>query len=147
MKKLIIFILLGTIFLTVFLIKPKTFYLESKYYDSGKLLDIKPSTLNKLIAEKESFILYIYGNCVCSIKFNSIIKDFAEKNNVIIHTLNSELVSQTAIDKYIKYFPTVIVFKKGKIIDYLKSDRNDNLVYYESSKEFTKWLTSYINIK
>ena len=90
-------------------------------------------------------MLYIYGNCVCSTKFNSIIKEFAERNNIVIHTLDSELVSQTEIDD-IKYFPTIVVFKKGKIVDYLKSDRDDNLIYYESSEEFSKWLTSYINI-
>ena len=144
MKKILIIIFIG-ICLIIILNEPKTFYLESKYYGFGELSNINQVTLNNFIKEKESFVLYIYGNCVCSTKFNSIIKEFAERNNIVIHTLDSELVSQTEIDD-IKYFPTVVVFKKGKIVNYLKSDRDDNLIYYESSEEFSKWLTSYINI-
>ena len=36
--------------------------LESKYYNTGKFIDINGANLNELINNKENFILYTYNN-------------------------------------------------------------------------------------
>ena len=45
--------------------------LESKYYNTGKFIDINGANLNKLLDNKENFILYTYNN-FCKI-FNLIL--------------------------------------------------------------------------
>ena len=53
--------------------------LESKYYNTGKFIDINGANLNELLNNKENFILYTYNN-FCTFKvscdeiFNESIK-------------------------------------------------------------------------
>ena len=40
-----------------------------------------------------------------------------------------------------------MVFRKGKRIDFLEANKDEDLPFYESEEGFKKWFTKYINLK
>ncbi len=145
----IIFILIITIGIILLTNKrEKPFYLEDKYYGTNNMTEIKMDDLNKLIDKKESFAIFIYQPmCVTSSNFESVLSDFLEDNQISIYKIAFSNVKNTDIGKVVKYYPSFIIYNKGKMIDFLEADKDEDVKYYSSKKEFANWFTKYVKLK
>lgn len=124
------------------------FYLEDKYYGKNQFVDITSADLNNLIKEKESFALFVYQPaCVTSADFEQVLYDFMETNNIQIYKISFSDLKETEIKNTIKYYPSFAVFNKGKMVDYLDANSDEDLKYYKSKEGFTKWFQSHVIIK
>ncbi len=56
-------------------------------------------------------------------------------------------MKESYLYKKVKYAPSVIIIKKGKIIAYLDADKNADLDKYQNEKVFEKWIKNYIYLK
>lgn len=129
-------------------IPEKKFYLEDKYYGGSDFIEIKTSDLEKLIDDKESFALFVYQPaCVTSANFEQILKDFSNSNNIEIYKIAFSDIKDTSLSKYIKYYPSFVIFNKGNMVSYLDANSDTDLKYYESKDEFQKWFTSFVLLK
>lgn len=122
--------------------------LEPKYYKEAALLTIDKDELLKLEKSKESFIVYTSteGICACSIPFDPIIEKFIKKHDLTFYFFEFRNKKGTTIDKYITHSPSVIIYKDGKVVEYLKYDSDDHIKYYESLEGFETWFKSYVNL-
>ncbi len=152
-KKIIIcfaaLILLIVICLLIFINKPvEKFYLEDKYYGNNNLTEIDIKTLNKLIDDKESFGLFIYEpSCVTSNEFNEVLFSFQEENNIAFYKFPFSQINGTSLEKEIKYYPSFIIYKDGKIIDFLEADKDEDTKRYKNKNDFKNWFFSYVKSK
>lgn len=152
-KKIIIcfaaLILLIVICLLIFINKPvEKFYLEDKYYGNNNLTEIDIKTLNKLIDDKESFGLFIYEpSCVTSNEFNEVLFSFQEENNIVFYKFPFSQINGTSLEKEIKYYPSFIIYKDGKIIDFLEADKDEDTKRYKNKNDFKNWFFSYVKSK
>ena len=150
-KKLWIFPLLLLISIIPIIIKNMPegkFYLEDKYYGKNQFVDITSADLNTLIKEKESFALFVYQPaCVTSADFEQVLYDFMETNNIQIYKISFSDLKETEIKNTIKYYPSFAVFNKGKMVDYLDANSDEDLKYYKSKEGFTKWFQNHVIIK
>jgi len=152
-KKLIIVGVIITIIISISLIfifkDNKKINLEDKYYDNGKLLRITSDEFIKLEKNKENFILFVHipGVCQVSLPFAPIVEEFVEKNNITIYSLPFYDITDTSVEEYVKYSPSVLIYEDGNVISYLDSTKNEHLEYYKSIESFTKWIKKYVNIK
>ena len=128
--------------------KEKVFYLENSYYGKNNMTEININELNKLIDNKESFAVFVYQPlCITSTNFESILKDFLEEKKISIYKIAFSNIKNTKIGKTIKYYPSFIIYNKGKMIDFLEANKDEDIKYYTSKKEFESWFTKYIKIK
>lgn len=151
-KKIIILsiVILLVIAVIVYLIffQDKKIYLESKYYEEGIIKDIKLDELNEITNNNESFILYTYNNyCNLRIPCGDIFKESAVNNNITILSIKYEDFKNTKYHKIVKFAPSVLIVEKGKIISYLDSESDDDLIKYQDVKEFTNWLSKSVILK
>ena len=152
-KKIIIcfaaLILLIVICLLIFVNRPvEKFYLEDKYYGNNNLTEIDIKTLNKLIDDKESFGLFIYEpSCVTSNEFNEVLVSFQEENNISFYKFPFSQINGTSLEKEIKYYPSFIIYKDGKIIDFLEADKDEDIKRYKNKNDFKNWFFSYVKSK
>ena len=59
--------------------------LESKYYNTGKFIDINGANLNELLNNKENFILYTYNNfCTFKVSCDEIFNESIKELNITI---------------------------------------------------------------
>lgn len=141
----IILIPLSLLFITN-LTKQK-FTLESKYYNTGKFIDINGANLNELLNNKENFILFTYNNfCTFKVSCDEIFNESIKELNITILKIPFDEFKTTYLYNKVNYAPSVILIKEGKIIKYLNPEKNDDLSKYQDKKEFTSWIKEYINI-
>lgn len=148
MKKIIISVLI-IIFLGTgiyFLIpKTKTFELETKYYNNPKQQEITRKTLNKLIKEKESFLLFVYQPmCVNSTKFSELLEEFQKQEEVFIYKIPFSKLKDTILEEKIKYYPSFVLFKEGKVVDYLDSNEDADTAKFKKLDTFNDWYSKNI---
>ena len=67
-----------------------------------------------------------------------------KKYNIDFLSMKFEYFKKTKLYKKIKYAPSVIIIKNGKIIDYLDANKDEDLNKYQNSNEFEQWINSYI---
>ena len=53
-------------------------------------------------------------------------------------------LKNTDVVNTIKYAPSVIIIKEGKIVSYLDAEADEDFDRYQNKKEFNSWLAKYI---
>ena len=119
----------------------KKFHLTEDYYNNSSFIKVTSDNLPK----KDSYILYTYNNyCNFAIPCDTIFTSFMEKYNISFVSIPFEDFKETSYYKTVKYAPSIIVIKKGKIITYLDADSDEDLIKYQDVSAFESWLEKYI---
>lgn len=122
------------------------FSIEKEYYKESKFIDVSSEDIKELKENKKSFIVFTYNNyCMLEIPCDEIFKKVMNKYNISFLYLPYEEMKNTFIYNEVKLAPSVILIKEGKIVAYLDAESNEDLLKYQDTEEFEKWLTSYIN--
>ena len=126
----------------------QTFYLEDSYYEKAGFKEINASELDRLIGNQESFAIFIYQPaCVTSADFEEVLTEALDEKSLTVYKIAFSKLKDTKIGDQIEYYPSFAIFRKGKLVDFLKSDQDEDTAKYEDRTEFLNWLTSYIKIK
>ena len=141
---LVLFVICGFIY---WLSIDKKFSLENKYYNNKGLVSVSSDNVDELVNSKKSFILFTYNNyCNFSIPCDEVFESVSKSSNVEILKINFMDFKNTLLYKNVKYAPTVIIVNKGRIIDYLDANADEDIDLYQNEDKFKKWLSSYVNI-
>lgn len=155
-KKLLIIIpiiiVLCLIIGTIFILNNKVdygkeaFYLEDNLYNTKENYEeINLSDLEKLQKEKKSFVLFTYASfCPFKTPSDEIFKSVFKKSKMKLYAIGYDKLKDNEITNTIKYAPSVIIFKEGKIVSYLDANSDDDYDRYQNKKEFKSWLAKYI---
>lgn len=143
---ILIFVLLFLVFFIIFNIVNKNFYLDEKYYGNNEIYEIDIDKFNELLSNKESFGIFIYQPaCSTSADFEQVLYDFLNQNQISIYKIKfSDIYEHT---DFLKFYPSFIIYKDGKMIDFLEADKDDDLKYYQSVDGFKEWFTKYVILK
>ncbi len=121
--------------------EPKKIYLDDKYYGSSDFVNVTEDDIPK----KENFVLYTYNNyCNFSIPCDTIFKSFMESHNIAFVSIPFAKFKNTKYYQTVKYAPSVIIIKKGKVIAYLDAESNEDLIKYQDVDAFETWIEKYI---
>lgn len=167
-KKLVLFSILTLAALIIFgfvfykIIEPKPYEasekitLQSEYKNTdGSQLELRKLAENEdkvaeyfenIRTEKKDFVLYV-SLPICNgdaAKFKEFVLDFQRKNHISFYYLTSDFVKETSIYETVKFFPSVIIFKDGKIVNYLKYDSDEDKEFYKSYEGFEKWIRANV---
>ncbi len=153
-KKLLIlipFILLLVIIIFILILKSQhnqQFYLDNEYYGNSSLIEIDSEKLKTLEKDKKTFVVFVYQPlCSTSYDLNNYVTEFLDTYKMSFYKILFSSIKDTNIADYVKYCPSVVIYRNGKIIAYLEADSNKHAVYYKSVENFKKWLTKYIILK
>lgn len=128
--------------------KEEKFYLEDKYYNIGEYISSNDTYINKLIDKKENFIIYVHNNyCAFTKPCENIFKEVMIENNIDIIEITLKDFKKTKYYKKVKYAPSIIIVKEGKIVDYLDTEKDEDLDKYQEPESFEKWLKKYIKLQ
>lgn len=151
-KKILIGILILVLIITlVILFVPKNskFYLDEEYYNTEEeFITIESDKLKELVDNKSSFVVFTYlPYCTFSVPCDVIFKTFLTNNKMSFYSIPYDELDSVKEFKKIKYAPSVIIVKEGKIVKYLDANSDEDLSKYQDVKEFTSWIKKYIKIK
>lgn len=123
----------------------KKFNLDNNYYKESKFVNVTKTDIENL--NNSNYLLFVYNNyCSLKIPCDTIFKKVMDKYNITVNQITFEEFKETNIYKKVKYAPTIIIVKEGKIIDYLDANSDKDLNKYQDEIEFENWLNKYINL-
>ncbi|MBR4350885.1 MAG: hypothetical protein IKP98_01530 [Bacilli bacterium] len=144
MITLVVLIAIGVTIILTYNSKEK-FYIEDVYYNKGELKDTTSKEIDKLIKNKKSFVLFTYNDfCSFSVPCDSVFEEASNKLNITILQIPYRDFKKTVLNKKIKYGPSVIIIKEGKVVKYLDVEKDDDKILYQDVKKFNTWLNKYI---
>lgn len=148
-KKIITVLIILVISLVLIITKNNKFYLDDNYYNNqNELQEISIEEVKELILNKKSFAVFIHEpRCLTSQALSGMIKNYLNKNNMSMYTIPFSKFKESGIENKIKYYPSVVLFDKGKVISFLEADNDDHLKYYDSEEGFKEWFETYILLK
>lgn len=121
-------------------------YLEDKLYSNNGFIDIDSSYIEDNL--DNNYLLYIYNNyCSMKIPCENIFKEVMDNYNISMYSISFKEFKSTYLYDVVKYAPSVIIVSNEEVIDYLDSNKDSDYDKYQSTKEFSKWLKEYIEIK
>lgn len=124
------------------------FYLDNSCYGTNEFISVTANNVDFLNESETNYILYTYNNfCSFSIPVDEIFKEFMRTYNVGFYSISFDEFKNTSLYEEVKYAPSIIIIKDGKIVDYLDTNSDDDYEKYQDSEVFTKWLKEYIYIK
>lgn len=142
---LLVLIIIGILLFVNGSKKIEKFYLDDEYYNELGLVTVEKDDFEKLLSEKKNFLLFIY-NDVCSFKIpcDTIYDKVAKDNKFEMLQMNFREFKDTSLYGKVKYAPSVIVIKDGKIVDFLDAESDEDLDRYQDGDKFLEWLSGYI---
>lgn len=141
MKKVVLFIITLLLITGCNKKQIEKFHLNNKYYNEGKFITIK--NIDEL--KNDTYVLYTYNNyCTFKKPCEEVFKDYMKKYKIDFYGIPFEQFKKTSFYKEIKYAPSIILVKEGKIITYLDANSNKDLDRYQDSKKFEEWINKYI---
>lgn len=149
-KKVLLIILIVLSFLVTIILKQnnKPFYLEDSYYGINNVTEINVDELNELINNKKSFAVFVYQPmCINSCDFEKVLDEFLEEEKISIYKIAFSDIRDTEIGKSVKFYPSFIIYNNGNMIDFLESNKDEDVNYYTSKEGFKKWFTKYVKLK
>ena len=153
MSKKIIILLSVSIFLiaSFFMItyfSNKQFYLNDESYQKKELIDLNIDELNTKIKNKESFALLVYQPaCSVSSNFCNVIDEFQSNNNISFYQISFSSIKEDSNFDFLKFYPSFIIYRKGKVVDYLEANKDEDIKKYTNVEAFETWFTTYIKLK
>lgn len=145
---LIIIILLICVSILLLYKKEAKFYLNDKYYGSSSLVEIDNDKLKELEKNKESFVVFVkLSGCITCSAFEPVLQKFINTYQISFYSIPFDSIKDTCIEECVKYSPSVVIFKEGKTVAYLDSNKKEDLSYFKSMTGFKEWLTKYVVLK
>ena len=118
--------------------------LDSEYLNGFEVKTLLKDDFDALVSEQKSFIIlsYLPG---CTAKILSFASKFAEAKQITIYYMDFSDLKSTSLHEKVKYSPSVVIVSKGQILDFLKSDSNDDVEKYNDYDAFSAWLQGKID--
>ena len=112
--------------------------------------EYKAKYIDKLIKNKESFVIKMYAPSECgdddeSVRYRA--EDLSKKYDLYIYDLTYNAFRLTSLYGYVKYAPSVIIINNGKIYAYTDAESDDDYELGKSLKLFENWFKKYVVIK
>ena len=143
MKKILTILCLLIILTTGCQNGQERFHLDKKYYNKGEYINVDDKEFSKI--KGENYILFTYNNfCNLPKPCEQIFKKFMKKYNIDFLSISFDKFKKTSLYKTVKYAPSIIIVKEGKIVTYLDADNDDDLDKYQDENKFENWIKSYI---
>lgn len=123
--------------------KIEKFYLAKDYYSEGGFISVNEKDLEKL--DSSNYVLFTYNNyCNLPIPCEEIFESFMDKYEIRFLSIPFEDFKNTSFYNKVKYAPSIIIVKNGKVIAHLDANSDDDLNKYQDVDLFSEWIKKYI---
>lgn len=121
------------------------FYLDDKYYDTGKYIKVSSDDVKK---DNSSYVLFTYNSfCSLAIPCEDVFEEFMKENSIRFLSIPFDEFKDTYLYNNVKYAPSIIIVKKGEVIAYLDAEKDEDLNKFQDTLEFKKWLSKYVYLE
>lgn len=111
----------------------------------NRYMELSSSEYEKLVAEKKSFVVLVdKGGCNTADRLREFVNNWATKNELKVYKMDFSDMKETSLHDTVKYYPSVAVVSKGKVVGYMRADSDDDAPAYNEYEAFVKWIENYL---
>ncbi|MBQ3293396.1 hypothetical protein IJG93_03825 [Candidatus Saccharibacteria bacterium] len=111
----------------------------------GEYMELEPATYESLIADGKSFVVFVdQGGCTTADRLEGYVKDYGVSHGFKVYRMMFEDMKKTSLHEFIKYYPSVAVISRGKVVGYLRADTDEDSDAYNKYEAFEEWMGKYL---
>ena len=127
------------------LAKPATFRLDEQYYGTAELTPISAEELQRLVYNKSSFAVFVsQPSCRTSADFEKILQSFVVAHPMQFYEIAFSDLKNLSFAEAVRFYPSFLIFKDGKLVDFLEADSDEDASAYTSLDGFETWCTKQV---
>ena len=110
----------------------------------GEYMELDSSSYDKLAAEKKSFVVFVdQDGCTTADRLRGFVREYAVSHGVKVYRMMFEEMKKTSLHDEVKYYPSVAVISRGKVVGYLRADADEDADAYNNYEAFEKWIEKF----
>jgi hypothetical protein len=109
--------------------------LDAEYYCTegcdGDMAELDGVGYEELVQNGGSFVVFVdQGGCTTADRLRGYVEDYANNMGIRAYRMMFAEARETSIHDYVKYYPSVVIVSKGRVVGYLRADSDDDADYY-----------------
>lgn len=123
--------------------------LDAEYYCGeecdGEYMEIDAEGYEKLVTAQKSFVLFVdQGGCKTAVMLRGFVSDYAKEKGIKVYKMMFNEEKETSLYENVKYYPSVVIVRKGKPVVWLRSDSDEDARAYNRYDAFLEWIEKYL---
>ena len=120
--------------------------LDSEYYGEGaEFMELTAGEYEGLVGAKKSFLVFVdQGGCTTADRLREYATQYMTETGVLVYRMMFAEVKESSLHSEVKYYPSVAVISKGKVVGYLRADADEDAEAYNSYDAFKEWMGKYL---
>lgn len=111
----------------------------------GELMNLGAAGYEELIQEKKSFVVMVdQEGCTTADKLRGFAVDYAKEAGIRVYRMIFSEVKETSLGNAVKYYPSMVVVSRGKVIGALRADADEDAEAYNNYDNFKIWIGYYL---
>ena len=122
--------------------------LDEEYYCGTEcqrnFIELSEADYEKLLEEKKSFVVFVdQGGCTTADRMRGYVADYAQEKGIRAHRIMFDRAKESSLHEVVKYYPSVVVVSKGKVVGYLRADSDEDAPIYNDYETFRECMGKY----
>ncbi len=110
-----------------------------------ELKDISSEEYEKMVSAGKSFIIMVdQGGCKTADNVREYAQIYSNSKRYQIFRILFSDVKENSLGEYVKYYPSVAVISKGKVLSYLRADSDEDAPAYNTYSDFKAYLDRFV---
>ncbi len=127
--------------------KLEKFKLSEDVGKAGQLTEITASEFEKMIATRRNFIVVAHM-VVCPAEFPLLdtARQYVKEAGVPVYGMVEDEFKKTAMAEVVRFLPSAVIYREGKMVDYLDAEADEDVRFYGSAQDFGEWVEKWVEL-
>lgn len=120
--------------------------LDAEYYaDGAEFMPLTAGEYEGLVGAKKSFVVFVdQDGCTTADRLREYVTRYMTETGILAYRMMFEEVKESSLHTQVKYYPSVVVVSRGRVMAYLRADSDEDAGEYNNYDEFKDWMSRYL---
>lgn len=120
--------------------------LDAEYYaDGAEFMALTAGEYEGLVEAKKSFVVFVdQDGCTTADRLREYVTRYMTETGILAYRMMFEEVKESSLHTQVKYYPSVVVVSRGRVMAYLRADSDEDVGEYNNYDEFKDWMNRYL---
>lgn len=121
--------------------------LDPEYYNQAEIKAVPIEELEEFAAAGKSFAVFVsQPNCRTADDLRRILDEFSEQYRLTVYEVSFSELKESQLAPEVKYYPSFILFRKGKVESFLRANSSEDSDAYNSLAGFSEWFRAHTKL-
>ena len=120
--------------------------LDAEYYaDGAEFMELSAGEYEGLVEAKKSFVVFVdRDGCTTADRLREYVTRYMTETGILTYRMMFAEVKEASLHEKVKYYPSVAVVSKGKVVAFLRADEDEDADKYNDYDAFKAWIGKYL---